>query len=135
MRNTGPTVLFFSWSRVPRGETIVSVNGALGEGGGGGGGSVGGTSGSGQDGVITENKARVVVGVAGVQSENGGILTASNKVAAGAARHAALQNPEGRFFCSQVSYARYWVRTGIPEDRGMCSEWSTRTMNEFSRQL
>lgn len=106
VRNTGSTVLFFSWSRVPRGGTIVSVNGAVGEGEG---------SGGGPEGALTKNKAGVEAGVAGMQSEKEGIFTASNKVAAAAARHAAMQSPESRFFCSQVSLWHVFTINLLPK--------------------
>lgn len=86
VRNTGSTVLFFSWSRVPRGETVVSTNGAFSADEGGSGESV-----SDQDGVLGE---------AAAQRRN---LSTGGKVGNAAARHAALQSPDSRFFCVQVT--------------------------------
>lgn len=92
VRNTGSTVLFFSWSRVPRGETIVSVNGAL---------AAAGEGGSDREGGSVRNNTP---GEAAAQTrslpERG--LSTGRKAANDAARHAALQSPEHRFFCVQV---------------------------------
>lgn len=96
VRNVGSTVLFFSWSRVPRGETVVSVNGAF----GGGEGGSGGEGGNDQDRVLAETAA------ARTRSLPGGGLSAGRKIADAAARHVALQSPENRFFCVQVTRAR-----------------------------
>jgi len=88
LRNTGSTVLFFSWSRVPRGETVVSANGAFARGGG--------CCDGGAEGDTPEAAARA-------QSKRGDVSTAGSRAAAAAAKHAALQNPGGRFFCPKVS--------------------------------
>lgn len=92
IRNGGSTVLFFSWSRVPRGDTIVSTNGDS----GGNGSKIGrgGVGGGGINAVVVEGES------GGGRPERDSIETKS--VAAAAARHAALQEPEGRFFCCQV---------------------------------
>lgn len=95
VRNIGSTVLFFSWSRVPRGETVVSVNGALSAGESGG----GGEGGSVQYHVLGEAVAEAR-GLPG-----GRVLAAGRKMANAAARHAALQSPDDRFFCAQVTPA------------------------------
>lgn len=114
IRNTGSTVLFYSWYRVPRGETIVSVNGTTG-------GAINGRDAH----LIKTEDGQEVTGVgSGVQGRGmpGNIQprdistsdTTSGKAAvapstavdAAAARHAALRNPDGRFFCFQVWAAR-----------------------------
>lgn len=82
VRNAGSTVLFLSWSRVPRGETIVSING---HSGGGGNDPEGNGGCSGHEGSCAEREE-----------------VTSNEAAA--ARHKALQEPRDRFFCYQVSY-------------------------------
>ncbi|CAB1098943.1 unnamed protein product [Ectocarpus sp. CCAP 1310/34] len=88
VRNTGSTALFFSWSRVSRGETIVSANGSPGSGGG--------------EGVPGESDAAAAGGVE-TEQNRGVTSTAIDKaVAVAASRHAALQKPDGRFFCSQT---------------------------------
>lgn len=83
VQNTGSTVLFFSWSRVPRGETVVSANGALAAPGEGG------------------CDQGAVLGEAAAQERclpRGGLGLSD-----AAARHAALQSPDNRFFCVQVN--------------------------------
>lgn len=92
LRNSGSTVLFFSWSRVPRGETIVSANGASKDRG------AGSKSGSGFEGACSALEAggKVMEGGGGRHAHG----DASSKIAA--TRHAALQDPSGRFFCYQV---------------------------------
>lgn len=96
VRNTGSTVLFFSWSRVPRGETIVSANVALAAGESGSGGEGGGD----QDAVFGEAAAQARSPLSG-----GGVgLSTGGKNETAAARHAALQSPDNRFFCVQVTH-------------------------------
>lgn len=76
VRNTGSTVLFFSLSRVPPEETIVSKNGDIGCS-------------------ILAKTGRA--GGEGVRHESGHVVTDLAR-----ARHAALQNPGTRFFCYKV---------------------------------
>lgn len=77
VRNTGSTVLFFSLSRVPREETIVSENGDIGCS-------------------VLANTGRA--GGEGIMHESRHDVNDSAR-----ARHAALQNPDTRFFCYKVS--------------------------------
>lgn len=92
LRNTGSTVLFFTWSRVPRGETIVSANGASESRG------ASSNPGSGCEG------ARKALEAGGGVVEGGGGRHAHGDASGEVAvtRHAALQDPGGRFFCYQV---------------------------------
>lgn len=76
VRNTGSTVLFFSLSRVPRKENVVSENGDIGCG-------------------VLVNTGRT--GGEKIRLESGQIVTDSAR-----ARHAALQDPGTRFFCYKV---------------------------------
>lgn len=92
MRNTGSTVLYLSWSRVPRGETVVSVNGAVAAGGSGSDGEGGGD----QDHVVGETAAKA-------RGLSGGVVSVGGGIAGAAAKHAALQSPDDRFFCVQVN--------------------------------
>lgn len=85
VRNIGSTVLFFSWSRVLRGETIVSAHGPCGN-----------TSRLGDSG------HGVVPPVGTGEKGLGGRGPLVGE--ADAARHAASQDPDGRFFCHQVGF-------------------------------
>lgn len=88
--NTGCTVLFFSWSRIPTGDTIVSLNGDIG--------------GDSSDSSRERTRARFsrAEEAKDGDSGNGGKSENGARIAA-TTRHAALQDPEGRFFCYQVS--------------------------------
>ncbi|CAM9801293.1 unnamed protein product [Scytosiphon promiscuus] len=95
MRNTGSTVLFYSWSRVPRRETIVTVNGLAG----------GGTG----EGLAGPGSGARTAGMRGSREPEGSATSGKTPVAPSAAvikaaaRHAALQSPDGRFFCFQTT--------------------------------
>lgn len=93
IRNIGSTVLFFTWSRVRGGGTIVSLNGetdcayfARNENDG--------PSGGGHHACEKENRV--------VSKEMGRQPTNLSATAAGLTGHASLQSPDSRFFCHQV---------------------------------
>lgn len=87
IRNVGSTVLFFTWSRVCRGETIVSMNGDTG--------GIGGIGSSNEGRHDSSESSPFFPVKADVAAEDGAARAA-------ATRHAALQDPEIHFFCHQV---------------------------------
>lgn len=91
-------MLFFSWSRVPRGDTIVSTNGDF----GGEGHRIGrGAVHEGTDSVAATERE-----LGSGRPEQDTTETRSVVATTAEAQHAALQEPEGRFFCCQV---RGWL--------------------------
>lgn len=105
VRNAGSTVLYFTWSRVARGENVVSRNG-----------NVGPASGINNDssddigmGNPNVDKGLAVGGGAGEAPE----LGLSDGGAAAATRHAALQAPDPRFFCHQVRIVHLRVASSM----------------------
>lgn len=89
LRNAGSTVLFYSWSRVSRGETVVSANG-----------DSGGDGVSARNGSESDCRGDSQAGV--VRAVTGGRIVGDTRSKAAIARHAALQDPDGRFYCFQV---------------------------------